>query len=87
MSLYEAMHRHGPEHFFIVPLQITRREDIDHLEMQWINRMGGRVYNVRMESRRKSTHMFKHFYTPCSAPPSGRDWNDYVTIETWSTAG
>ena len=78
MSLYEAMHRHGPGHFFIVPLQITRREDIDHLEMQWINRVGSRVYNVRTESRWKSTRMFQHFYAPCSAPPSGHDWNDYV---------
>ena len=78
MSLYEAMHRHGPEHFFIVPLQITRREDIDHLEMQWINRVGSHVYNVRTESRWKSTRMFQHFYAPCSAPPSGHDWNDYV---------
>ena len=78
ISLYEAMHKYGPEHFFIMPMQLARKQDIDTLEMDWINTVGGRVYNVRTECRWKSASTFKRFFQPCENPPEGTDWNAYA---------
>ena len=68
-SLYEAMHKLGVHHFFIVPLEVVDKCEVDAKEHAWIAKFGGRVYNRSSDSKWRSQRNMKRFFqTPRPLP-------------------
>ena len=68
-SLYEAMHKPGVHHFFIVPLEVVDKCEVDAKEQAWIAKFGGRVYNRSSDSKWRSQRNIKRFFqTPRPLP-------------------
>ena len=49
-GLYESMYCTGPEHFFMVPMTLKTRNNVNYSEHQWIQHIGANVYNCVADS-------------------------------------
>ena len=70
-SLYEAMHKLGVHHFFVVPLEVVDKCVVDAKEHWWISRFGSKVYNRTSEARWRSQRNLKRFFLKPSPLPRG----------------
>ena len=59
----------GVHHFFIVPLEVVDKCEVDAKEHAWIAKFGGRVYNRSSDSKWRSQRNMKRFFqTPRPLP-------------------
>ena len=70
-SIYEAMHKLGVHHFFIVPLEIVDRCQVDEKEYHWISKFGSQVYNCTRETKWRSQRNMKRFFVHPKPLPRG----------------